>query len=362
MNTIFKAIVCDVGGTYFRIAFMDEAGELHQLKKEPMPSHDSGSTVAAVVEHLLARTEDFIQRVQPGLLDPAAPLVCAVPGPVADHRVLLGAPPLFGRTPAGGVPDIQDLLFRRLGRPVLLLNDLSAAAWFLSTVFKNERFIIVTVSTGIGSKIYDSAHPLGVLDDQPFAGEIGHFTVDTSPEAQECDCGGRGHLGAIASGRGFERMARRAALAAPTAFKESACVRKFSASLDVVEDEVRLSLTNEDHLVSALRSGDPWAKSILKHGIHHLAKVLVGVVVATGIKKVFLIGGFAQAIGHLYRDMLTEEVKTIVGGGGFSPDADKLIELRNDEETCLRGAATYAQRWLRERRASDKQALAACRA
>lgn len=106
-------------------------------------------------------------------------------------------------------------------RPVVMLNDLSAAAWHLAESTPLNRFLVVTVSSGIGSKIFGRCHPLGVIDDLPYAGEIGHVVVDESSDTLVCDCGGRGHLGAIASGRGIERSARRQAALFPAAFERS---------------------------------------------------------------------------------------------------------------------------------------------
>ena len=103
--------------------------------------------------------------------------------------------------------------------PRLSLNDVSAAAWYLSSRTRARRFLVVTVSSGIGSKLFDRDHPAGVIDDPPYAGEIGHVVVDPGDDAPLCGCGGRGHLGAISSGRGTERLARERA-AFPTLTNE----------------------------------------------------------------------------------------------------------------------------------------------
>src|SRR5205823_8314994 len=129
-----------------------------------------------------------------------------------------------------------------------------------------RRFMVVTVSSGIGSKIFDAGNARGVIDDLPYAGEIGHAKADESDDAPACDCGGKGHLGAIASGRGILRYAKRVAAIDP-AFLQSMCAGHFGATPG--------SLTNEDHLVPAAQLGDPWALNVVRHCTAPLARVLL---------------------------------------------------------------------------------------
>ena len=70
---------------------------------------------------------------------------------------------------------------------------------------------LFTVSSGIGSKMFDRKSSQGVIDHLPYAGEIGHIVINDDAHAPVCDCGAKGHLQAIASGRGIERAARREA-------------------------------------------------------------------------------------------------------------------------------------------------------
>src|SRR5262249_33551875 len=157
-------------------------------------------------------------------------IVFSFPGPVAGHRTVLAAPTLFGRET--NLAHLAEDLERATGRQVRLVNDVSAAAWYFSTRTTARRFFVVTVSSGIGSKLFDRAHSHVVIDDPPYAGEIGHMVVNSGPEAQLCDCGGFGHLGAIASGRAIEKTARRLSPAIST------------------------ELTNEEHVIPAARAGD----------------------------------------------------------------------------------------------------------
>jgi glucokinase len=157
-----------------------------------------------------------------------------------------------------------------------------------------RRFLVVTVSSGIGSKMF--VRESGVLDDLPFGGEIGHIVVDHSHSSLICDCGAKGHLGAVASGRGVERRARMRAADDASKFRASKVFLKFRGTPQ--------HLTNEQHLVPAILDGDPWALHVLRDCTLPLAQVLVLIAVAAGLDRVFVMGGFAQAIGKRYLDLL----------------------------------------------------------
>ena len=116
--------------------------------------------------------------------------------------------------------------------------------------------MVVTISSGIGSKIFDRKHPSGVIDSPAWAGEIGHVIADESPDAPRCDCGGLGHLGAIASGRGIERAARRCAMGEPDSFARSMCAVLYGATA--------FTLNNEEHIVPAAMSGDKWCLEVIR--------------------------------------------------------------------------------------------------
>jgi glucokinase len=156
--------------------------------------------------------------------------------------------------------------------------------------------------------------------------------VDDDPLAPLCDCGGRGHLGAISSGRGAENHARRAA-ATDVAFAGSACATQFGATPG--------TLTNEQHLVPAVRMGDVWATGIVSHCIQPLARTVLQTVAAAGLQRVVLIGGFALSLGEPYRALFQQALKTMCDYRVLTPYLDSLVVL-GDEDACLSGAAAYA--------------------
>jgi glucokinase len=327
-----SCIVVDLGGTYLRCGIVVGRNEIvfHErtrLDDTPETRGDGSwneiiaTVVRFVSEHALDVARD-------------APIVFAFPGPVLGDRPVGQAPTVVG---PGNVPDISGQLRARTGRDVMMLNDVSAAAWYFESRLAAERFVIVTVSSGIGSKIFDRRHGPGVIDDTSYAGEIGHLVVETGDDVSTCDCGGLGHLGAIASGRGFERLARREAVRDAIAFGASACVRSFGATSS--------QLNNETHLLPAIAAGDPWATGLLDVSIAPLADVLRVLIVGCGLQGVAITGGFAQRLGAIYGFALTAALGKMSDSRATRVALEGFVTVAGaDDEPSLLGAARYAER------------------
>jgi len=330
------ALVFDLGGTHLRCGVVKDSKGLSHIEKKRIFSFLYGQQRAEIWKAIVADILDYAARAS-SIIDMAAPIVIAFPGPVEKPNVVRGAP-----TVVGGVTDFPDLcqdIEQQTGRCVYLLNDISAAAWRMSKISEYNRFMVVTVSSGIGSKVFDRAHPLGVLDNVSYAGEIGHGIVDTAEDAAICDCGGKGHLGGIASGRGIERYARKQASRNHDAFQNSICVTLYGATSD--------RITNEQHFVPAILAGDPWALNIFRTCTAPLARTLLTVTLAIGLEKIYIIGGFALALGETYINILRE---LICAQNDYPLTAGSLADLIQlgvaGEETCLEGAAVFAERIL----------------
>ncbi len=328
-----SALVVDIGGTHIRCGLADRSASLFNVQKGTLtsfadrksPEHAWNEIIGIIAEYELSCREG---------LSKIAPLVISFPGPVAYPSHVLGAPTIVGKDTL--MPDLQQEIAKRTGRMTYIINDISAAAWHISRTIKSDRFLVVTVSSGIGSKLFDRRHPQPVFDDVPFAGEIGHVKVDPSEDAMSCDCGGKGHLGAVSSGRGIERFARLLAnIEKGHRFEHSLCVTRYHATAG--------TLTNEDHIVPAAHAHDEWALDVIRHCTGPLARVLLFVTAAAGLDKIVVIGGFALSLGQLYLDILQTEM---AGNCDYQLLSDKLPGLlvmgSADEEACLRGAAVYA--------------------
>jgi predicted NBD/HSP70 family sugar kinase len=326
------ALVFDLGGTHLRCACFTRERELANFTQERIGSFRDGLSPSAIWDEVLKKIVGYVSN-SASLVESVAPLAISFPGPLHEDGRIVNAPTVTGLDEK--VPDILGELARRTSREVYLLNDVSAAALYLARQSPWERFTVVTISSGIGSKVCcRSSGKITLFDKGPYAGEIGHLSVDESEMAPVCDCGGKGHLGAIASGRGVELLARREAQADSAAFSRSLCYLEFGATAD--------TLNNEDHLVPSIRKRDDWALNVLEQACRPLSQVLNSVVLALGLQGIFIIGGFACSIGPIYPELLCRllRLRNDYSPLVFSPDMVKLSEL--DDHACLRGAAEYA--------------------
>jgi C7-cyclitol 7-kinase len=327
-----SALLFDLGGTHLRCACLTGKGEIGNITRERILSFRDGLSPADIWNSLLGKIGAYTTTSE-SLVEKSAPLVISFPGPLHEDGRIVNAPTLSGLD--SKIPDIGAELSQRTGRVVHILNDVSAAALYLARDSAWDRLIVVTVSSGIGSKIcFRNSKDFTLFDKGPYAGEIGHLTVDESKDAPGCDCGGMGHLGAISSGRGIERLARQQAAADPHAFSRSLCRGRFGATAE--------TLNNEEHLVPAVRAGDAWSLRVLQEGTRPLAVVLNTVVLALGLQGILVIGGFAFAIGEIYLELLRQMIRTRCDYSALRFSSDMVRFGNMCEDACLRGAAEYA--------------------
>jgi C7-cyclitol 7-kinase len=323
-------IVVDAGGTYLRLGVADDAGRLQMCSRHRLPNSQSYFGCPIVWESIVEWIASYVREVEHAAQTGDA-IAIAVPGPVVDGCRLIAAPTITGRYQS--IPDIAGWLAAQTGRKIFMLNDVSAAAWYVGERFDAERFFVVTVSSGIGGKLFDRRYPERVFDSMEYAGEIGHIVVDATPDAPRCDCGGRGHLGAISSGRGTELLARRLAHTESDFFGASAVART-NADPDLI--------TNEEHLVPAALEGDHWALSVIERAARPLAEVLSVLTASLGLDRVVVIGGFAQRLGAKYKSVLCTHMAQLLSARAFTPVAQDLVTVWDDgDEVCLAGAAAF---------------------
>ncbi|MGA9754341.1 MAG: ROK family protein [Desulfobaccales bacterium] len=324
----------DLGGTHLRGATVLEGGGLINIEKRKVRNFLDGSSITEVWNSLFDQIASYVS-VFGGSLPSPAPVVLAVPGPVRGRRILLDAPTLVGH--AGAIPDVKSILEERTGRRVFILNDVSAATWYFSEKVADDRFMVITVSSGIGSKVFDRRHPLRVLDDVEYGGEIGHGVVGDFPERIRCDCGGLNHVGAISSGRGIVRLAQLWARRDRQQFNSSALGRSVCGNPE--------QLTNEDHIVPAVIEGDQWTLGVVEYATRPLAQAILTTWLAIGLSRVIVIGGFALALGCHYVGILENELQRLSDYKLLRGCTGGMVTLgQPDEEACLIGAAVYVQR------------------
>ena len=196
MSLPLYVLAVDLGGTNFRLAWVNRQGEIaHRATYKSPPSPAL-----------------FYQELHSALAQgpPVAALGLGLAGPVSQGRFLSPA-----NLPWGVVPVEQDLT-RLVGLPLALGNDATLAAWGEACFGAGKGisdFVMLTLGTGIGGG--------AVLGGRLFAGsrglamEVGHLAL--GPEDAPCGCGLKGHWEASCSGTGLARQAHALGVEAATA-------------------------------------------------------------------------------------------------------------------------------------------------
>lgn len=177
----------DIGATKTLGVVVDPDGRVVAQERLPTEPGAEGivRSAAGVVEALVATAGvDEVLAVGvgvPGLVD--------VERGALSHAVNLGVD--------GDWFPLGDLLAERLGAPVAIENDVNAAALGAVALTGVDDLVYLSIGTGLAAGL--------VLDGRlrrgrsGAAGEIGHVPVD--PSGAACQCGQRGCLETIASGR-----------------------------------------------------------------------------------------------------------------------------------------------------------------
>jgi predicted NBD/HSP70 family sugar kinase len=328
-------LVFDVGGTTLRAALY-EAGSTSVDRIVTASTPNVVRMAAATMEEIRDRLLDEMWRLGKEILWGQMPEIVSVafPGPIDGRGRVLAAPTIWGASPGQPLDLISHLASSWPEARIFVMNDVSAAGYrYLRD--PSEDFCIVTVSSGIGHKVFIRGQPM--VGPGGRGGEMGHVQVDFSPDTPLCDCGGRGHLGAVASGRGTLAMARRFAQRCPEAFLHSRLGRRFTGQLDVME--------NPD-LVDAFHAGDAWTLELIRQAVRPLGQMLAAIHLGIGIERFVLIGGFALALGEPYRREVARAAASCAWDMG--QDWQTMLELGvPDDYSGLIGAGRFALEWHR---------------
>lgn len=196
----------DIGGTNMRAASVllaQGVARVLEQSRRPTPNHllDAHTPAAQRLEDVLSFMVEYAQAAQRAY--GACHVAAAFPGPVDAAGNVMALPTIWGSGGQALCPiALERLLAERLpGMQVKVLNDVTAAGYRF--VRDTPDFALFTLGSGVGLKVFVAGQPQ--LGPRGQGGELTHMVFDPSPDAPLCDCGGRGHLGALASGRAWQR-------------------------------------------------------------------------------------------------------------------------------------------------------------
>lgn len=305
-------LVFDIGGTTLRGALYDPGADvLLAAARRPTRSRwASPTTSSAVLREALV---DDLRAIGDRLLPRPATVSIGFPGPVDARGNVLAAPTIFGSSQEPGVLR-SSLEAAWPSAEVLVINDVTAAGYGIARG-AHDDFCVVTVSSGVGCKVFLDGRP--IIGRSGRGGELGHLRVDPSSDANICECGGRGHLGGMASGRGALAIARRRI------------------------GEGGASLTCEQ-LVLAFHRDDAVATSVITEAAGALGMAFAALHTAVGLERFVLTGGFAAALGDRFRRLVAHAA--VAACWDLGQDWNDMVELHVSDDAGLVGAGRYAHR------------------
>lgn len=310
-------IVFDIGGTSSRVGLFTPdgkfMGEPRRFVTPSIKNYPSKSVPELQDEllNMMASEIDRIKRENPELK--LARVGVAFAGPIASGGVVRQAPTLW-QDKSFMYPLQAELEKRCPGTIFEIQNDITAAAERYGSLPEFQglrRICVLTVSSGIGNKVYDILLGEVLLDKDGLAGEMGHTVVDFSKDAPLCECGGKGHLGAIASGRAAEALAGKSGV----------------------------------EIARAAKDGDPTALEILDKVTFPLAQAMSHLSAAIGIDKFIIMGGFALGVGEPYMQALKANLHKATFFGRTPQEIEDLVVFgANDDDHGLIGMGLMLQR------------------
>jgi threonine dehydrogenase-like Zn-dependent dehydrogenase/predicted NBD/HSP70 family sugar kinase len=368
---IGRLVAVDVGGTSTRIAVVEDgvlAGPPRRLST-PSPRRDPSLSAPDAAAALLDRLALEIGRLRQEHPD-LRTVVLAFGAVIGLDGVVRNASTLW-LTPASGF-DVRGGLASRLPwAEVIVLNDVTAAAWNYRGL---GRFALATVSTGVALKVFDATASTDsglLLDPEGLGGESGHTLLDGSlllrvrggpirarelgraaaagdasarAELDEadlpwCECGAVADLCSFASGPAAARAATRFAVREPHAFAASLLARIVGGEASRIDTAA---------LAEAARNGDPFTGSVLAASVRPLAVRLLTLAADLGLRRAVVVGGFAHGVGAPWFAALRAALAELVVDAGWftgwtERDLESFVHVPDDDQTCvLTGAAAYA--------------------
>ena len=345
--------VFDLGGTWFRWGRYTPTDGLVDSWRLPAISYLSHPNLSAR-ELQQALTRFVIQRTQEmrrdgGLDLPVASVSIGAPVNAHDHTVL-GSGPLWGPTAkpfklqtslCEAVPDIEWYVVNditALLAPYMCVHARSGDLSFRKT-------LLITVSTGIGSRLYD--HRTGSIPYDPIhgvQGELGHLTLAFELDGQIvsrcCECGSSNHLNAFSSGRGIAQILKSLPTLSPRI--HGALSARPAAAWEQAADDDRLGVFKVQ-----LDRDNQSATALLDALVTPLTRTLAAALsLDPEIDRIVITGGVAHGLGRHYRESLE---RTFLRDGLYQVSerdprylARRLHWEDPDDFAGLRGAGIYA--------------------
>jgi predicted NBD/HSP70 family sugar kinase len=314
----------DVGVTHTRTARWDGHAlhDVRRLRSIRPPVADA--RLAADERHAtwLASFADLLATLKGER--PVARIAIALPGLVTEQGTICPPPSVWGS--ANGAVT-TDELGEHWGRvPIAVVNDTCAAVvrYGRDPRYRGCAYVmLLKVSGGVASKIYDVAADKVVLERRGRNGEIGLAVADRSVHRLGNDHGEfRGILDHYASSMGVTRLAARLAAQDP-AYSRSCLAARFGSGGHGISAIDRVALASA--IAAGVRAGDEFCRTVVAESVARLAEVLHTAILVAGPDAIVLTGWFAHAAGPWYRDTLLDALSRLFTFGWDAAELDAMV-------------------------------------
>jgi glucokinase len=219
---------------------------------------------------------------------------------------------------------LRDRLAATFGVPVLVDNDVRAAAWgeFRYGAHRVRSLLAVFVGTGVGSGAVLDGHLWRGAGNS--AGELGHTQV--VPDGLPCPCGARGCMEQYASGSGFQRRYRAA--------QEAGTATRLTALCDGDADALTAPM-----VAAAANSGDELARALWTDCRRYLTMAVANAVTLLNPAALILGGGVIESLPELFDDVASGVLRSTTI---LARDSLKIERARLGEWSGVLGAAALA--------------------
>ncbi len=224
---------------------------------------------------------------------------------------------------------LAEVLSDRFELPTAIYNDARAMAFgeFAYGAAKGaENALVVNMGWGgvgmgiiAGGKLYFGAHR--------HAGELGHISMD--PDGELCDCGKRGCLETLCSGRAMVRKVVRRMKSG----KASRIQEMVHGDLDAIDTGV---------LVEAVLRGDPLAVDALLEAANTLGRGLA-ILITLFDPDLIVVGGYVSAVGSILIDALRTSARAYTIPQLFE-DVPIVVSTLGDHAAAIGAASLMLER------------------
>jgi glucokinase len=305
----------DIGGTKLNVGLVDAAGHLLHSHKSMIHASKEPETVLADIsagaEVCLSKTDQKAEALGVG-----------VAAQVDREGVVRGSPNLGWRN----VP-LKKKLEKQFGLPVVVTNDVNAAAWGewrFGAGRGVDDLVVLFVGTGVGGGVITGGKLLTGCNNS--GGELGHITIVS--DGRKCHCPNKGCLEAYVGGWA---IAERAKETIRTLSLEG---RRLLALAGSVSQVTAVTVSQ------AFREGDLLARLLVEETGRYLAAGVVSIVNAFNPCVLALGGGVIEGIPELIQ-IVKNTVPTMALEA--SVEELKIVKASLGADAAVIGAAALAQ-------------------